>query len=435
MKRIELDSLIIRGGRVIDPAAGRDEVADVTIVDGRITDERPLGAAGLDASGWLVCPGLLDIHVHLREPGQTHKETIATGTAAAAAGGFTFVACMPNTRPPLDDPDLVRRVCRLAREAGSCVVGPIAAITRGRAGRKVTDFGALIEAGAVAFSDDGDGVEDDEVMLAAFQQARDHETVLIQHCEYKSISAGGVMHLGSVSEGLGLPGLDPRSEEAMIERDLALAGKTGARYHVAHVSTGVAVDLIRRAKADGVRVTAEVCPHHLLLTHQACRGADPNTKIHPPLRLEEDVQACRQGLMDGTIDCIATDHAPHTREEKAAGFLTAPPGMVGLETAIPLAVQAMIDTGLADWPRLIEWFTTKPAAVLGLDRPPMTPGSVADLTILDPRANWRINTENFLSKSRNTPFHGRQVTGRAIGTVRGRQAMVVEEVTLQPVSE
>lgn len=221
----------------------------------------------------------------------------------------------------------------------------------------------------------------------------------------------------------------------MIERDLALAGKTGARYHVAHVSTGVAVDLIRRAKADGARITAEVCPHHLLLTHQACRGADPNTKIHPPLRLEEDVQACRQGLIDGTIDCIATDHAPHTREEKAAGFLTAPPGMVGLETAIPLAVQAMIDTGLADWPRLIQWFTTMPAGVLGLDRPAMTPGSVADLTILDPRVNWRINAENFLSKSRNTPFHGRQVTGRAIGTVRGRQAMVVEEVTLQPVSE
>ncbi|MCH7839790.1 MAG: amidohydrolase family protein, partial [Planctomycetes bacterium] len=269
------DALLIRGGRVIDPATSRDEVADVAVVDGVIADVAPAHAAVIDATGWIVCPGLMDLHVHLREPGSTHKETIETGTAAAAAGGFTAVACMPNTVPPLDQPEPVRFVLEQAKRAGHCAVLPIASITRGRLGKELVDFAALGEAGAVAFSDDGVGVEDDGMMQAAFEAARAADVVLIQHCEYRAISAGGVMHLGEVSRRLDLPGLDPRSEEAMIERDIRLSRQTGGRYHVAHISTARAVQLVREAKAEGLPVTAEVCPHHLLLTDEACAGGDP----------------------------------------------------------------------------------------------------------------------------------------------------------------
>jgi dihydroorotase len=258
----------------------------------------------------------MDLHVHLREPGQGHKETIETGTRSATAGGFTYVVCMPNTNPPLDEPERIRWVILRAREVGNCEVAPVACITRGRAGKELTDFAALKAAGAVAFSDDGDGVEDDNVMARAFEQAAACDALLIQHCEFRALSAGGVMHLGDVSRRLGLPGLDPKSEEAMIERDISLCRKTPARYHVAHISTARAVELVRRAKAEGLPVTTEVCTHHLMLTDDACATADPNTKMHPPLRPQSDVDACRQGLLDGTIDCIVTDHAPHTAEEK-----------------------------------------------------------------------------------------------------------------------
>lgn len=414
------DALLIHGGRVIDPGSARDDIADLAIVNGVIAEEAPPNAHVIDASGWIICPGMMDIHVHLREPGQTHRETIATGTAAAAAGGFTFVACMPNTKPPLDQPERLRLVVERARNVGHCKVGPVAALTRDRAGRQLTDFAALLEAGAVAFSDDGDGVEDDSVMRAAFERARRLDAVLIQHCEYKRISAGGVMHLGEVSRRLGLPGLDPRSEEAMIERDIALCRETGGRYHVAHISTAKAVNLVREAKAEGLPVTAEVCTHHLIMTDEACDDADPNTKMHPPLRPRPDVDACRGGLLDGTIDCIVTDHAPHTAEEKATDFLEAPPGIVGLETAIGLAASAMIESGLANWPKLIEWFTTGPATVLGASRRAIQDGEMADLTLLDPSAKWTVIPERFLSKGRNTPFSGWELSGRAIGTVRGR---------------
>jgi len=432
LQRTSHDALVLTGGRVIDSASGRDEIADVCMVGGAVARRAPHGTAVLDASGWIVCPGLSDIHVHLREPGQTHKETIATGTAAAAAGGFTFVACMPNTNPALDHPDAVRFVVEQARQANHCQVGPIGAITRGRAGQELTDFAALQAAGAVAFSDDGIGVEDDGVMQAAFEQARMVSAVLIQHCEYRGLSAGGVMHLGEISERLGLPGLDPRSEEAMIERDLDLTRKTEGRYHVAHISTARSVELIRGAKAGGLPVTAEVAPHHLLLTHRACERGDPNTKMHPPLRTNEDVQACRDGLIDGTIDCIATDHAPHTADEKATGFLEAPPGVVGSETAVGLVALAMIESGLAEWPQLVGWLSTGPAAVLHRTVPRIEVGERANLTLIQPTTRWTVDPTRFESKGRNTPFAGWTLVGRAAGTVRGPILTLVVESALKP---
>ena len=429
-----LDAMVIRGGRVIDAAAGRDEIADVFIADGVIVAAPRRNVFVLDATGLIVCPGLMDLHVHLREPGQSHKETIETGTAAAAAGGFTFVACMPNTQPPLDTPDTVRWVIERSREADHCEVAPVAAITKERRGRELTDFAALLSAGGAALSDDGTGVDDDAVMRSAFERASELDALLIQHCEYKAISAGGVMHLGDVSRRLGLVGLDPRSEEAMIERDIDLCRRTGGRYHVAHISTAKAIDLVRRAKSEGLPVTAEVCTHHLMLTDVACANADPNTKMHPPLRPQSDVEACRRGLLDGTIDCIVTDHAPHTAEEKSAGFLKAPAGIVGLETAVGIAAKAMIapsdsplfkggQRGVVDWPRLLSWLTTGPARVLKRRPTSIDIGARVGLTMIDPLHPWTVNSRQFHSKGHNTPFDGWTLTGRAVGTVRGRQVI------------
>lgn len=421
MKFSTHSAIMVRGGRVIDPISGRDGVADLAVVDGVIAKQAPPEARIIEASGWIVCPGFIDLHVHLREPGQAHKETIETGTAAAAAGGFTFVACMPNTSPPIDDPDTLRWVLNRARQVDYCAVGPVAAITQGRHGEKLTDFAALRKAGAVAFSDDGDGVESDHIMRGALRMARELGVVVIQHCENKEIAAGGVMHKGAVSRRLGLPGLDPRAEEAMIERDITLCRETGGRYHVAHISTARAVELIRHAKADGVPVTTEICPHHLILTDEACAGRDPNAKMHPPLRTQADVDACRRGLIDGTIDCIVTDHAPHTSEEKARGFLKAPPGIIGLETAVGLAAYVLIDSGLADWPQVIRWLSNAPAAVLDLPRNRIETGSTADLTLIDPDARWTVEPAQLASKSRNTPFAGWTLSARPVGTIRGRR--------------
>ena len=416
-------ALLIRSARVVDPATGRDEVTDLAVVDGRLARRAPNDAYVLEADGLLACPGLIDMHVHLREPGFEHKETIASGTTSAAAGGFTRVACMPNTRPALDTPELVQLVRQRAQEADRCTVYPIAALTRNRAGREVTDFSALLAAGAVAFSDDGAGVQNDDVMHAALTEAARVDALLIQHCEDETLAAGGVLHLGAVSARLGLPGIDPRAEEAMLERDLDLCRATGARYHVAHVSTAGAVELVRRAKAEGLPVTAEVCTHHLLLTDEACAGGDPNTKVHPPLRPQADVDACRRGLLDGTIDCIVTDHAPHAAKEKAAGFLQAPPGFVGFETALGVAAEALVHSGFTDWPTLVRWFTLGPARVLRLPAPALNYGEPVELTLIDPQARWTVTQECFLSKSSNSPYLGRTLVGRAVGTLRGRRLL------------
>ena len=424
---VEHDRIILRGGRVIDPFTGQNGIEDVVIENGLVVDELLSddsdihNAYILDASGLIVCPGLMDIHVHLREPGQTEKETIATGTAAAAAGGFTYVACMPNTVPAIDNADVVRFIVEQAHRANHTVVGPIAAITRGRDGKEVCDFESLMEAGAVAFSDDGTGVEDDTVMRTAFERARALGALLIQHCEYRALSAGGVMHLGEVSLQLGLPGLDPRSEEAMIERDLNLCRETAARYHVAHISTERAVELVRRAKSEGLPVTCEVTPHHLVLTDEACVDGDPNCKMHPPLRGWDDVEACRDGLLDGTIDCIATDHAPHTLDEKARGFLEAPPGIVGLETAVALVAQSMIYSGLAEWTDVIGWFTAGPARVLQIDTPGLREGAAARISLIDPDFEWEVDPTAFESKGRNTPFSGWKLSSKPVGVIQGRR--------------
>lgn len=428
MKTEQIDSLSIRGARVIDDYAGTDGVRDVHVCGGVVVDEASADVRVIEADGMILSPGLMDIHVHLRDPGQHHKECIETGTRAAAAGGFTFVACMPNTRPPIDSSESVRYVLDEAAKSASCAVGPIGTITKGRQGEELSDFAALKDAGAVALSDDGDGVESDDVMRAAFQRARELDLVLIQHCEYKHLSAGGVMHKGEVSEALGMPGLDPLSEEAMIERDIALCRETGGRYHVAHVSTARAVQLIREAKAEGLPVTSEVCTHHLLLTDEACRDRDPNTKMHPPLRPMSDVEACRAGLLDGTIDCVVTDHAPHAAEEKAKGFLEAPPGIIGVETAVALAARAMVETGKADWADIIRWFSSAPASVLKLKPKPIVPGAAADLTLINPRRSWTLSQETLFSRSRNTPFAGWDLTGKPVATVLGRAFHTDESV-------
>lgn len=426
LTRFNADAMVIANGRVIDPATGRDEVADLYLRDGKYTSSAPHGATMIDASGLIVCPGLHDIHVHLREPGGEQTETIASGTAAAAHGGFTFVACMPNTKPTLDNVDTLRLVLDRAKQSDYCAVGPVASITRGRRGTELTDFSELLEAGAVAFSDDGTGVEDDAVMLAAFEQASRTNALLIQHCEYKEISAGGVMHKGETSRRLGLPGLDPRSEEAMIERDIDLCRRTGGRYHVAHISTAKAIQLVRRAKAEGLPVTAEVCAHHLALTDEACATLDPNTKMHPPLRPMDDVIACRDGLRDGTIDCIVTDHAPHTSREKAAGFLKAPPGIVGLESALGLAFDVMAGQNQADWIDVIRWFTLGAGRVFRRPATRIDDSSFAELTFIEPDVTWAFEPEEMLSLSRNTPFGGWNMPCRAIGTLRGRALIRTE---------
>ncbi len=413
------DSTLIRGGRVIDPARGYDEVADLAVVDGRIAADRAGDAPVFDAAGLIVCPGLTDIHVHLREPGQEHKEDIESGCAAAAAGGFTTVACMPNTNPAIDAPELVRRVIQRAEAVGTCRVLPIAAITRGRAGREVADLAGLRSAGAVAFSDDGDGIEDDAVMLEALRRAKEVGAVLIQHPEYKSLAANGVMNQGPTAEALGLPGIDPGAEGAMVERDLRLVAETGARYHVAHVSTAATVELIRQAKAEGQPVTAEVCPHHLVLTERDCAGADPNFKMNPPLRSARDAEACVAGLLDGTIDCVATDHAPHTAEEKAAGFLKAPFGVVGLETSLAVVGTELLGSGRLDWSGLIARMACKCLSVLGLPEPTLGRGARADVCLIDPSTAWTIRPENFRSRAGNTPFGGRKVWVRPVATLLG----------------
>lgn len=420
-------TLLIRNGRVIDPSRELDEVADLAIADGKIVAVgrgAPRDAHEvIDAGGRIVAPGLIDMHVHLREPGFEHKETIESGTAAAAAGGFTAVACMPNTSPTLDNDSEIEYVLRQAGRVARTRVYPIGAMTKGRQGRELAEMGLMSRAGAVAFSDDGDGVQDAGVCMSAMRYASMLDRLVIQHCEDKSLS-GGVMNAGPVATRLGLPGITALSEEVMIARDLLLAADCGAHYHVAHISTAGAVELVRRGKADGVCVTTEVCPHHLLLTDAACAGYDPNYKMHPPLRGEKDRNACLQGVADGTIDCLVTDHAPHGAQEKELGFQEAPMGIVGLETALGLFIKALIEPGLVDWPRLIAAMSTRPAELLRVTGGTLRVGEPADVTIIDPEHEWTVDPARFLSRSRNTPFGGWKLRGAATATiVAGRVVM------------
>ncbi len=417
-----MSRIVIRNGRVIDPANELDNTCDVVIADGVIQNvgtssgaDRK-GARVIDARDKIVSPGLIDIHVHAREPGHEEEETIATAAAAAAAGGFTSICAMPNTHPPIDNDTQVYYVKRQSNLAGMARVMPVGCITKMGEGRELAEMGMMRGAGAVAFTDDGKGVEDSKIMQRALQYASMLGTVLMQHCEDPGLF-GGDMNSGAISVRLGLGGIPCSCEEIMLQRDLELLRKTGGQYHVQHVSARGSVVMIRNAKAEGLAVTAEATPHHLLLTDAACMGYDPNYKVNPPLRSVEDVEALREGVADGTIDCLASDHAPHTREEKEQEFAIAPFGMISLEAALGLYVKALIDTGLCDWPCLIERMTANPARIIGVDRGTLSIGRPADITIIDPKKRWTVNTSRFRSKSRNCPYEGWKLKGRAVMTI------------------
>ncbi|HTW93415.1 MAG TPA: dihydroorotase, partial [Tepidisphaeraceae bacterium] len=368
--------LLIKNGTVLDPSQNLERQTDLLIRDGFIESIGPNSAAAdetIDAAGCLVTPGLIDIHVHFREPGDEEEETIASGSAAAVAGGFTSVCCMPNTRPPLDNEAQIEFIRRQSQRVGLCNVHPIGAITKERKGKELAEIGAMLARGAIAFSDDGVGVGDASVMRKALQYIRMFDALIMQHCEEPSLS-GGAMHSGVVSTTLGLAGIPAEAEQLMIARDLLLNRTIRCRYHVQHVSTAWSVELIRRAKEDGQQVTAEVAPHHLLLTDEHCQGYDTNFKMNPPLRTAADVAACVAGVKEGVIDCLATDHAPHRAEEKELEFAYAPFGIIGLECALPLYARALVEPGHISWMRLIELMSTRPAQIVRLDRGTLRPG-------------------------------------------------------------
>ncbi len=412
--------LLITGGRLVDPASGRDEVADLLVEDGRIASTgRGLPRAGarvVAADGLLVIPGLVDIHVHLREPGQEYKETVATGAAAAVAGGVTSVACMANTVPPNDDPAITEFIRKQAAAAGLARVYPIAAVTKKLEGAEIAEYGYQHDAGAVALSDDGRPVMDSEVFRRALEYARAFDLVVISHCEDLGLSRGGAMHEGAVSTELGLPGVPSAAEEVMVLRDIALAEYTGARLHVAHVSTAGAIAAVREAKRRGVRVTAETAPHYFTLTDEAVRGYDVNAKMNPPLRSAADRDAVVAGLADGTIDLIASDHAPHHEDDKRVEFARAANGILGLETELGLTL-ALVEAGRLPLHRALAALTVRPAELLGLPGGRIAEGAPADLTLVDLEAEWVVDPAALRSKSRNTPFGGFRLAGRVEATL------------------
>ena len=420
-----MSGILVRGGRVIDPARKLDEPADVYLLEGKVEAVgrnlgTPAGAMVVDATRQVVAPGLIDLHVHLREPGQEDLETVATGAMAAAAGGFAAVCAMPNTDPVCDNQGVVGFVKAQAQRAGKARVYPIGAVSLGQNGKQLAEFGELVGAGAVAVSDDGKPVVSSHLMRTALEYARTFGIPVADHCEDPTL-AGGAMHEGLVSTRLGLKGIPSAAEEIMVARDLLLAELTGGHIHLCHMSTRGSVDLIRLAKDRGVRVTAEASPHHFSLTHEACEGYDTNAKMNPPLREPEDRDAIRQGLKDGTIDVIATDHAPHHYDAKEREFDDAPNGIIGLETALGLAVTELVVTGLLTLPELVARMSTIPARIFGLPGGTLAPGSPADVTVFDPAAQWIVRPQEFFSRSRNTPFAGRRLTGRASVTiVRGQ---------------
>jgi dihydroorotase len=424
--------ILIRGGRIIDPARGTDQVADLFIAAGKVQDSgrdlgRPDDAIVLEAAGKVVAPGLIDLHVHLREPGQEDLETVATGAMAAAAGGFSAVCAMPNTDPVTDNQAAVGFIVSQAQRAAKSRVYPIGAVSLGQRGQQLAEFGELVGAGAVAVSDDGKPVASSHLMRTALEYARTFGIPVADHCEDLSLSAGGAMHEGLVSTRLGLKGIPAAAEEIIVARDILLAELTGGHVHLCHMSTRGSVDLIRRAKDKGLRVTAEACPHHFALTHEACEGYNTNAKMSPPLREPEDREAVRQGLRDGTIDVICTDHAPHHYDAKEREFDDAPNGIIGLETALGLAVTELVDSGLLSLVDLVSRMSATPARVFNLPGGSLAPGAAADVVVFDPAAVWTVRPEAFYSKSRNTPFAGRQLKGRAETTIVRGQVVFARE--------
>ncbi|PHY03472.1 MAG: dihydroorotase [Planctomycetaceae bacterium] len=416
-----MSTLLIQGGRIIDPSQAIDRIDDLLVRDGIILaigqSSREKVDETIDATGLIVTPGLIDMHVHLREPGREEDETIETGTRAALAGGFTSVACIPNTEPPTDTQAAVEFIHQKAVRADTCNVFVVGCVSRNREGKELAEIGQLVEAGAVAFSDDGAPIYDAELMRRAFEYCRMFDKPIFAHEEVLELSRGGVMHEGLVSLVLGLTGMPAAAEEVMIGRDIALAEVTGGRLHVMHVSTARGVELIRAAKARGTRVTAEACPHHFTLTDESLRGFDSNAKMSPPLRTAVDVEAIISGLVDGAIDCIATDHAPHAPEKKMLEIDRAPFGILGLETALGLSITRLVATGRIGWPRLVEAMSLLPAQILGVTRGTLRTGAIADITLINPDLSWRVDVDKFCSKSVNSPFQGWVLKGRAVFTI------------------
>lgn len=418
--------LLIKNGRVIDPASHVDETLDILIDRGKIAEIKPKiegdggGAKIIDASRWVVAPGFIDMHVHLREPGQEDKETIKTGSLAAARGGFTSIACMPNTKPANDSRSITEYILTQAKRLAVVNVFPIAAITKGLAGEEITDMADLRDAGAVAFSDDGHPVENSIVMKRALEYSRLCEAPIIDHCEDLNMSAGGIMHEGKTSFKLGIKGIPASSEEIMVARDIILAKETKAKVHIAHLSTKGSVGLLKFAKNQGIEVTTEVTPHHLFLTDAKLESFDTNLKVNPPLRSEEDVEALIDAVKQGWIDVFATDHAPHTPDEKDVELDAAPFGINGLETAVSLILDKLVNKNILSLEKFIAMMSTNPARILGLEnKGKVVIGCDADLTILKLQKDTVVDSRQFLSKSRNSPFNGWRLKGAPVMTIVG----------------
>jgi dihydroorotase len=424
--------LLLKGGRLLDPVSKRDEVVDIQITDGKIdriaaSVSAPQGYKQIDLKGKIVAPGFIDMHVHLREPGFEHKETIETGCASAATGGFTAVCCMPNTNPAIDDESVARYVHEKGKSVcdGIVDVYPIGAATKGRQGTELSPMAELAQAGAVGFSDDGAPIASAEIMRRALEYSSMYGVPVIQHAEEPTLTQSGCMNEGSTSTRLGMPGIPPIAEELMVARDIILLRYTpAARYHVAHISTKGALDIVREAKAEGLNVTCEVAPHHFALSEEAVTSFDTNTKMNPPLRTNGDIVALKAGLKDGTIDVIATDHAPHTIDEKEVEYTQAPFGIVGLETCIGLCLTELVSTGVLSVMQLIEKLSTKPRAILSLPVIQVKEGAQANLTILDPNLEWVVDKEALKSKSKNTPFHGVRLKGKAVGIINNGKTTI-----------
>ena len=416
-----MSTLLIRRARIIDPEAKTEKTGDIFVRDGRIESLYKTPSVAdmvIEADGLYASPGLVDMHVHFREPGNEEAETISSGSAAAVAGGFTTVCMMPNTEPPIDSEAAAEFVVLQSQRAGMANVLPVGAVTEGLQGKRLSEMGGLVRGGAVAFSDDGNPVRSAEILRRALLYTKMFDKVLIDHAEDPDLARRGVMHGGVVSTVLGMPGIPAAAEEIAVARDIKIAQITGGRLHIAHVSTAGAVALIRAAKEQGIRVTAEVTPHHLTLTDEEVASFDPNLKMKPPLRTKEDVEALIQALADGTIDAIATDHAPHTREAKELDFLTAPFGVIGLETALGVLLTRIVEPGHLGLVDLLRRMTLVPAEILGLpSKGRMRPGADADIVLFDTTTKWTVDPEKFRSKSRNTPFAGWELHGKVFYTI------------------
>ncbi len=417
-----MSNLLIKNGTVIDPAEGIDGKLDIRISDGLISEiaQNLTGDEEVfDAEGMTVIPGMIDVHVHFREPGNEGSETIATGCASAVAGGFTSVATMPNTYPTTDSEPAISFIRLQAQKAGLCNVYPVGAITKGRKGVELAEMGSMVRGGAVAFSDDGIAVESAGVLRHAMEYSAMLDKPIMEHCEEPTLAGKGVMHEGDVSTALGLPGIPAEAEEAIVSRDIMLAGLTGARLHIQHVSTTGSIDQIRFAKKQGLNVTAEVCPHHLLLTDDRVKGYNSFFKMNPPLRPERDRLSCVAALKDGTIDMVASDHAPHSAEAKQIEFSYAAFGAIGLESTIAVLLTELVDKEIMTLSELLPRLTTAPAALLGIDKGRLKVGGDADIAIIDLNHKWKIEPELFASKSKNCPFSGMECKGKNIATIVG----------------